>query len=159
MELPEYVDATSPAGRAILDEVRIHLGSGDVKDAFHRFRLRESLAAYFCMGTAKAHELGLTGSELHGHILGDVDTVDICWGSLPMGFSWSLLFRQHVVSGIAERSLNCPESVLMRDRQPPAIFRVRQGPSEVEVVGQAHYVYVDNLGVASGSRRDTDSGL
>ena len=101
----------------------------------------------------------MTGSELHGRILGDYDTVDICWCSLPMGFSWSLLFCQHVVSDFAERSLNCPESVLMRDRQPPAIFRFRQGPSGVEVTGKAHYVYVDNLGVASGSRRDTDSGV
>ena len=74
------------------------------------------------MGTAEAHELGLTGSELHGRILGDFDTVDICWGSLPMGFSWSLLFCQHVVSDIAELSLNCPQSVLMLDRQLRPFF-------------------------------------
>ena len=47
----------------------------------------------------------------------------------------------------------------MRDRQPPAIIRVRQRPRGVEVEKQAHYVYVDNLGVASGSLRDTGSGL
>ena len=92
LELPDYVDAASLAGRAILDEVRIHLGNGDVKDVFHRFRLTESLAAYFCMGTAKAHELGLTGSELHGRTLGDVDTVDICWAPCLWAFPGRFCF-------------------------------------------------------------------
>ena len=92
LELPQHISPESPEGRAILDEARVHLGNGDAKDAFHRFRLRPSLAACFCLGTVRAGEVGLAGRTLGGKTWEAMEEVDLCWGSLPMGFSWSLLF-------------------------------------------------------------------
>ena len=76
-----------------------------------------------------------------------------------MGFSWSLLFCQHTVTQEAEQSLNDPSSTLLRDRRPPVVFQAQVGPRGVEVAGHAHYIYVDNLGVASGRRDTTEAGL
>ena len=68
MELPEDFDPDSEAGRAALKNLEATLGMGDVKDAFHRYRMRDGLAAYFCLGTASAPELGIgkhnDGSEI-----------------------------------------------------------------------------------------------
>eukprot|EP00959_Pyramimonas_sp_CCMP1952_P180223 3768861-Pyramimonas_sp.AAC.1 len=63
------------------------LGLADVKDAFHRFRLLPGLASYFGLGVAAAGELNAVGDIVGGKILGIDDCIDICWASLPMGFS------------------------------------------------------------------------
>ena len=47
IELPRDVDCDSAEGQRILSEFDIFLGNGDAKDAFHRFRLRRSLALRF----------------------------------------------------------------------------------------------------------------
>eukprot|EP00959_Pyramimonas_sp_CCMP1952_P392015 8214630-Pyramimonas_sp.AAC.1 len=63
------------------------LGLADVKDAFHRFRIPSGLASYFGLGSATAGELSVVGQNHDGVLLGVDDQVDICWASLPMGFS------------------------------------------------------------------------
>eukprot|EP00959_Pyramimonas_sp_CCMP1952_P342834 7182329-Pyramimonas_sp.AAC.1 len=70
------------------------LGLADVKDAFHRFRRPPGLASYFGLGVATAGELKAVGDTVGGKILGIDDCIDICWASLPRGFSWSLYLCQ-----------------------------------------------------------------
>ena len=76
-----------------------------------------------------------------------------------MGFSWSLLFCQYVLTNIAETSLNAPNSTLMRDRHAPAIFKATRFGGQVIGSGEAHYVYVDNLEVARCRHRSVQQGL
>ena len=62
LEMPEGVSTTSSEGEELLQNATVHLANGDVKDAFHRFRLREELRAWFCFGTVRACDIGMTGA-------------------------------------------------------------------------------------------------
>lgn len=122
-----------------------------MKDAAHRFRLRESLAEYFCLGTALAHEMGLTGAEIRGAVLGPFDPIDLCWGSL-LGLSWSLLFCQHVVSDITSDSLDHSESVLVRDRHAPQSSECFRAPWVSRSKGNPTACTLTTLGWPAASR-------
>ena len=56
VELPDNVEWDSEEGRRVLEGLEVFLGNGDVKDAFHRFRLRRnfSLSLFFGVGSATA---------------------------------------------------------------------------------------------------------
>ena len=64
IELPADVDFDSEEGRRVLENLEIYLGNGDVKDAFHRFRLRRDFALWFGVGSASAGELRLAGQQV-----------------------------------------------------------------------------------------------
>ena len=159
IELPADVDFDSEEGRRVLENLEIYLGNGDVKDAFHRFRLRRDFALWFGVGSASAGELRLVGQQVDGEVVGFHDTLDLVWTSLPMGFSWSLFFCQHVIQDVACKALDQSRSLLMADRSPPAVFRVgADGTPDVDS-SRAHYVYVDNLGLCGCEKKEVESDL
>ena len=159
IELPADVDFDSDEGRRVLENLEIYLGNGDVKDAFHRFRLRRDFALWFGVGSASTGEMRLVGQRVDGEIVGFHDTLDLVWTSLPMGFSWSLFFCQHVIQDVACKALDQSRSLLMADRSPPAVFRVgADGTPDVDS-SRAHYVYVDNLGLCGCEKKEVESDL
>ena len=139
--------------------LEVFLGNGDVKDAFHRFRLRRDFALWFGVGEASAHGLRITGHTIDGTLLHKGSQVDLVWTSLLMSFSWSVLFCQHIIQDIVTRSLVGRSSLSMRDRSPPAVFRLSKDSVAESSCARAHYVYVDNLGVVGCGKREVEEGL
>ena len=105
------------------------------------------------------------GRVVGGAVLGIDDQVDICWASLPMGFSWSLYFCQQAGEHRMSEVPGLRESVLLRDRGRPGVFSFVESdePGEEGTVlrgsGVCHYIYVDNLGVFSCDPPHTSSIL
>ena len=67
-------------------DVRFCLGTSDVKDAFHRFRIDRELSAFFCLQPVRASEVGLSGKKVGGVIVGANS-----WVFLPSeAFQWGL---------------------------------------------------------------------
>ena len=78
----------------LLEALEIYLGTGDVKDCFHRIIMPAWMSPYFCFPEISAGEVGLEGQWLEGVLLSRDTMVRPCPRSLPMGFSWSLYFCQ-----------------------------------------------------------------
>ncbi|CAK0840736.1 unnamed protein product [Prorocentrum cordatum] len=160
--LPGSVSSLSPGQ---LTGAQMSLGLADVKDAFHRFRIPSGLVSYFGFGSATAGELSVVGQNLDGVLLGVDDQVDICWASLPMGFSWSLYFCQQAGEQRMKSAPGLTTSTLLQDRGAPGIFRFSErfdpstGTSAVEGSGICHHIYVVNLGVISCDPVSTSSAL
>ena len=140
-------------GCASAEQFCMHVGLSDVKDAFHRIRQPDWLARYFCLQPIEARHVGLTGQWLDGHLLKGSDLIHPMPGSLCMGFSWSLYFCQRINEGIMSRVPRLLQSQVISDRGPPVVI----DPSDPEALG--HYVYVDNLGVLSGSCNLVEDGI
>ena len=146
-ELPEDVDPRGPEAQELLKGMGLHIGLADVKDCFHRMRLPRWLSDFFCLPEVPAFVLGVEGQCWEGRPLDRHDLVSPCWGVFPMGFTWSLWAAQRTNEYLVP--VACPRlgGVPLSDRGPPLIF----GPGRPASV-IPHYVYVDNLGVASTSR-------
>ena len=133
----------------------VFLGVADVQDAFHRFRLRDNMAVYFGLGSARLADL-----RCDSLLLSDVATdvggcVDLVWASLPMGFSWSLYFCQTINEAKMGTIPELHDSTLMTDRGRAAVLRRHSGTS----APCAHFVYVDNLGIISTSSHRVATAL
>jgi hypothetical protein len=76
----------------LLRDLRVVLGLSDVKDCFHLCRVPLWLARHFCWDPVPAKLVGLGGSTLEYRVLGPMDAVYPCAGSLRQGFTWSLCF-------------------------------------------------------------------
>ena len=90
---------------------RFCLGTSDVKDAFHRFRIDRKLSAFFCLQPVRASEVRLCGKEVGVSVVGVDSWVFPAFGSLPMGFTWSLYFCQRTnesIMGSVPRLLSVP---------------------------------------------------
>ena len=120
------------------------LGTSDISDAFHRFRIDRELSGYFCMRAVLAGEVGLAGSRLGGRRLGaDARLVPAC-AALPMGFTWSLFFCQEVGEAVMNDTPELAGVHRMSDRGPTAVLHPAR---PLASGGGAQYTYVDNLGV------------
>ena len=119
------------------------LGLSDVKDCFHRLRVPMWLARYFAWEPVPAKVVGLEGTTVDGVLVGPLDPVWPCAGSLCQGFSWSLYFAQRANEHV---SRSCPvlrDARLLHDRGDPLVLRIgAEAPRS-----DHYYVYVDNLGV------------
>ena len=131
----------------------LHVGLSDVKDCFHRIRQPRWLSRYFCLMPIEARHVGLTGKLLDGQVLQSSDLVYPMPGSLCMGFSWSLYFAQRISERQMSLVPSLKDSSLVNDRSGPAVFPA-EAPSSMK-----HFVYVDNLGVMSGSVECVAQGL
>ncbi|CAK0867503.1 unnamed protein product [Prorocentrum cordatum] len=98
-------------------------------DCFRRLQLPSWLTEYICLPEVPAFVLGVEGQLWEGCPLGRHGLVSPCWGVFPMGLTWGPWAAQR----INERKA------------------ARLGPAG-PVGHAAHYVCVDNLGVASTSR-------
>ena len=115
----------------------VYTGKGDVKDCFHRLRVGREFAEYFgldpCPGWVSKLEQ-LDGVPVDRHEL-----LYPCWGSLAMGFSWSLFFAQEINTYQVQQS-GLVSGKPATDRGDPMVF----GPTHQ---ASRYYIYVDNVGV------------
>ena len=83
-------------------ELGFTLGTSDVSDAFHRFRIDRGLSSYFCLRSVTAQEIGVTGEIIGDRsAVPDRRLVPAC-AALPMGFTWSLYFCQEVGEAVMD---------------------------------------------------------
>ena len=92
LELPQGMFAESPEVQAYLDQLEFALSLSDIKDTFPRLRTPFPLARYFGVGRATTEELRIVGTFMDNERLIGTSELDLLWSSLPMGFTWSLLF-------------------------------------------------------------------
>jgi len=114
--------STSAADERKLEELALFLGVADVQDAFHRFRLRDNFAAWFCLGSAYMNELRCRTLPLENIDTDPLGRVDLCWASLPLGFTWSLFFCQAVNESLMSTIPRLRGATRMSDKDPPALF-------------------------------------
>ena len=153
VELPEYVDVDTLFGQALLHDTQVYLGAADVKDCFHRMRMPPWLRRYFCLPAVPASVVGMAGQQLEDKVLGPRDPVWPCWAVLPMGFTWSLYFAQRANEAGSLSARELLSGTPLADRGPPLV--IEAGRSDWE----QHYVYVDNLGLLTGSAARADSAV
>lgn len=60
----------------------VFLGLSDVRDCFHRMRVPHWMARYFCWKPVPAKVVGMTGHCVDGRVLGPLDPIYPCPGSL-----------------------------------------------------------------------------
>ena len=113
----------------------------DVDNCFHRLRIGQSLAEWFCVEPVRARDVSMNGREVSRQTVEDDEWIYPCAGALPMGFTWSLCFAQstnentlHEVEGIQDVSI-------MNDRTQPCVLDIK---NPWRVFGK---VYVGNLGL------------
>ncbi|CAK0840930.1 unnamed protein product, partial [Prorocentrum cordatum] len=120
------------------------LGTSDISDAFHRFRIDRGLSGYFCTRPALAGEVGLAGTKLGGRRLeADARLVPAC-AALPMGFTWSRFFCQEVGESMMSDAPELAGVPRMSDWGPTTVL---QPARPLDHGGGAQYTYVDDLGV------------
>ena len=125
-------------GKTNLEQLRLHLGVGDVADRFHRMG---SLRTFFLLAVPPGRQSGRPRSR--GQHVKPEQKVWPMANSLPLEWSWSLHFAQKAnLRRIGSVGL-LSKSVLLTDRGRPAILK----PGSKGVT--SHYVYVDNFGTQS----------
>ena len=136
-----------------LEDLALHLGVADVQDAFHRFRLRDEFASWFCVGVASIDELVCRTLPRESFDKSVGAEVDLCWASLPMGFTWSLFFCQVTNEALMRQVPGLSLAPKLADKEPPIVFD--SGNSKAK----AFFVYVDNLGIISCDAATVEDNL
>ena len=129
------------------------LGLPDVSDCFRRFRLSADMADFFGVGTVTAKELNVVGLELCGTELGADSSLDLLWGSWPMGFTWSVYLFQSVGETKMGMVPQLHSSELINDRAPPIGFSVGSKPTF------RNFAPIDSLGVLGRPSAAVADGL
>ena len=122
----------------------LHLGLGDVKDAFHRFLISKLYSSFFALPEVQCQEVG---APLVGRVCS-------CFSSLPMGHALRFFFSVRKRPTLVQ---------ILQDTQSCIVPR----PSEEDNGGSPSHraskrfihVYVDDLGVLGTSRVNADMGL
>ena len=117
------------------DDSEVFISTGDVRDAFYRFKIDVELSRYFGLPPLRAEELQL--HEAEGEWLSPDRWVHPCFAVLPMGFKWSLYLVQEAVTKQVEAATGATA-----DRRLQTF-----GGSRLITSGgrPLHYVYVDNV--------------
>ena len=101
----------------------IALGTSDISDAFHRFRIDRELSSYFCMRSVLAGEMGLAGTLLGGRHLETAARPVPARAALPTGFARSLFFCQEVGEAAMSETPELAGARRMTDRPPPVALQ------------------------------------
>ncbi len=125
-----------------------------MSECFHRYRLDAEFALYFHLDTITPGDLEPDSINIDGMVYEYDEPFELHWGVLPMGFTWSLYFVQKTGEANLRECASLSDSVLLSDKGASGIF-LSSGRS-CRPQGQAHVVYVDNLGV---SRDQVDRSL
>ena len=160
VELPDTLDPKSDEASELLDKMRVHLGVGDIADAFHRLVMPESMSPWF----AFPYDVLAGDFEVATADSGETVSPDMrvwpCARSLPMGFSWSLFYCQAQAEFRMEKLPSLQSSRLHHDRSGVMNFKVSGGKKEgaggAECI-TSHTVYVDNLAVFSSDLSAVDA--
>ena len=117
-----------------------HLATVHVDNCFHRLRLGQSLAEWFCMDPVRARDVSMSGCEVSGQMVEDDEWIHACVVALSMGFSWPFHFAQSV----NERPLLDAEGTqkvsVVNDRAQTCVLDISNSG---RIFG---YVYVVNFG-------------
>ena len=149
------VDGDVWASHDAMEAVTTFVGLSDVKDCFHRMRVPKWLSRYFAWSAVPAKIVNLQGTWLDGKLLGPLDPVFPCAGSLCQGFSWSLYFAQRANEHVC-CSVSCLDgAVLASDRGGPVVIHVGKKSEPVPHL----YVYVDNLGVINVDKQQVEKTM
>ena len=116
--MPDDFNGDADDTELLLDSLRIALGVAVVKDVVHQMRIDPSFSKWFGLGQATAAELGIANSYIDGKLVPPGHLFDLAWGSLPMGFSWSLYFCQKINESQLLSSLPPPPPPLLHDGAP-----------------------------------------
>lgn len=127
----------------------LFFGLSDIKGRFHRLRIPDWLAEFFCLKPIPCEWVGMDGKNLGGRILSKGVEIYLMAGSLPMRFTWSLYFAQTISKSKIQKVPGLEGSKLVSDGGAAMVFRAPVSPGIKEV---RHYVYVDNLGAKPLSR-------
>lgn len=100
----------------IFDQLSVFVGLSDVENCFHRLQVPYWLSRYFCWSAVPAKEVGLSGSCIDGILLGDLDPVYPCAGSLCQGFSWALYLAQKANEQMCQTVQSLSDAKLASDR-------------------------------------------
>ncbi len=151
IELDDEVWATPSA----MDAVTTFVGLSDVRDCFHRMRVPSWLSRYFAWSAVPAKIVGLQGTWLEGKLLGPLDPIYPCAGSLCQGFSWSLYFAQRANEQVCRSISSLDDAVLASDRGGPIVIHVGKKCKPLP----HFYVYVDNLGVINADKLQVEEAM
>ena len=88
-------------------------------------------------------------------MVGPLDPIFPCAGSLCQVWSWSLFFAQRATERLALGVPLLSEASLVNDRGPPVVIRIRN----CEEPRQFVYAYVDNLGVLGTIKRTVEQAM
>ncbi len=146
------VDGDVWASHDAMEAVTTFIGLSDVKDCFHRMRVPNWLSRYFAWSAVPAKVVNLQGTWLDGKLLGPLDPVFPCAGSLCQGFSWSLYFAQRANEHVCRSVSSLDGAVLASDRGGPVVIHVGKKSEPVP----HFYVYVDNLGVINVDKQQVE---
>ncbi|CAK0814691.1 unnamed protein product, partial [Prorocentrum cordatum] len=129
------------------DDVEVFISTGDVRDAFYRFKIDVELSRYFGLPPLRAEELHL--HEAEGEWLSPDRWVHPCFAVLPMGFKWSLYLVQEAVTKQVEDATGATA-----DRR----LQTFGGSRLITSGGQPlHYVYVGNVGFLGGQPEEVQT--
>ena len=82
-----------------LDEsaaLSLHIASGDVQKAFHHMGIPEWIRTYFCLRLLSARAFGMSGKVVQGSCVSAERKLFLSLLTLPLRFSRSMFFSQHV---------------------------------------------------------------
>ena len=140
---PEEVNFPSPS-----------LETGDVGDCFYNFIIKEA-CSWFSTGdvvnTEEMKQLGIYQDVIYDDELGrdtlviPGESLFICFGGMPMGWSWALYFAQEIISEQCRIACGAGSDELIKDKSvaPPIL------PGKAPIG-----VYVDNVHTFGGTSRD-----
>ena len=130
------------------------LETGDVGDCFYNFSI-EKACSWFSTGdiidTAEMRRLGIYQDTIFDDEMGcgtgvvEGESLYICFGGMPMGWSWALYFAQEIICEQCLKACGAPASDLIRDKNPPPTIR-----PQAAALG----VYVDNVHSFGGNSND-----
>ena len=135
------------------------ISTGDVGDCFYNFSIPEA-CSWFSTGDVTCRtEMQTWGIEETLVYEEDVDTMEplsldepvyVCFGGMPMGWSWALWIAQEVISHQCLVAVNGNSSELVKDKHPAPPILPGAAPLGI---------YVDNVHCFGGRRQDAESRM
>ena len=126
---------------------QLYVSGADIQDCFYAVHIPETMMRYFCL------EFDISSEEVRtvtGGSISDVGgPISPCINVLPMGFSWSFFFVQHIHQSAVLRSLSISEQDLFLDGRPPP---------HISSSGIYSMPYCDNIHSISSDKSSCNEG-
>ncbi len=178
MRRPPTTRLATPSGLAMLDltneslvdagfsvedfskgHISPSLETGDVGDCFCNFAIKEA-CSWFSTGdfltTDEMDEHGMMVHEIYDDDMGYDTPINsgeklfICFGGMPMGWSWALYFAQEII---------CEQCIKACEETPDRLIRDKHPPPKVEPEHPALGIYVDNVHAFGGTSQDSELAM
>lgn len=136
-----------------------HVETGDVGDCFYNFIIKEA-CSWFSTGdivnTEEMRQYGIYQDVIYDDVLGrdtpvmPGESLFVCFGGMPMGWSWALYFAQEIISEQCRLACGAGPDELIKDKMKAP--RIRPGKAPIGV-------YVDNVHTFGGTSHDASSRM